>query len=161
MARHSRQQYVGSWGRTLKKALKCKELPVNLKEWRAIAEDRSEWRSRTYSEPMPPSENWSYSVHESKDEHCITQKVNQPSQTFLEDSSKRSFVVLIFVSLRLGSTIQSSLGQSADRRRTQSRHFLLIIDSTEFVRVKDQNCTTHEDTQPCQTCSPEDASIHT
>jgi hypothetical protein len=46
-----------TWGRTLKKALKCKGLPVNFKEWRAIAEDRSEWRSRTYSKPMPPSEN--------------------------------------------------------------------------------------------------------
>jgi len=43
-----------TWGRTLKKALKCKGLPVNFKEWRAIAEDRSEWR---YSKPMPPSEN--------------------------------------------------------------------------------------------------------
>jgi hypothetical protein len=32
-------------------------LPVNFKEWRAKAEDRSEWRSRTYSKPMPPSEN--------------------------------------------------------------------------------------------------------
>jgi len=31
-----------TWGRTLKKALKCKELPVNFKEWRTIAEDRSE-----------------------------------------------------------------------------------------------------------------------
>ena len=46
-----------TWGRTLKKALKCKGLPVNFKEWRAIAEDRSEWRSRTYSKLMPPSEN--------------------------------------------------------------------------------------------------------
>ena len=34
-----------TWGRTLKKALKCKGLPVNFKEWRAIAEDRSECRS--------------------------------------------------------------------------------------------------------------------
>ena len=49
-----------TWGRTLKKALKCKGLPANFKEWRAIAEDRSEWR---------------------KDEHCITQKDTQPSQT--------------------------------------------------------------------------------
>ena len=70
-----------TWGRTLKKALKCKGLPVNFKEWRAIAEDRSEWRSRTYSKPMPPSENWSYGVHESKDEYCIAQKDTQPSQT--------------------------------------------------------------------------------
>ena len=31
-----------TWGRTLKKALKCKGLPVNFKELRAIAEDRSE-----------------------------------------------------------------------------------------------------------------------
>jgi len=46
-----------TWGRTLKKALKCKGLPANFKEWRAIAEDRSEWRSRTYSKPMPPSEH--------------------------------------------------------------------------------------------------------
>jgi hypothetical protein len=46
-----------TWGRTLKMALKCKGLPANFKEWRAIAEDRSEWRSRTYSKPMPPSEN--------------------------------------------------------------------------------------------------------
>jgi len=35
-----------TWGRTLKKALKYKGLPVNFKEWRAIAEDRSEWRSK-------------------------------------------------------------------------------------------------------------------
>ena len=47
-----------TWGRALKKALECKELPVNLhKERRAIAEDRSKWRSRTYSKSMPPSEN--------------------------------------------------------------------------------------------------------
>ena len=46
-----------TWGRALKKALKCKGLPVNFKEYCAIAEDRSEWRSRTYSKPMPPSEN--------------------------------------------------------------------------------------------------------
>ena len=48
-----------TWGRTLKKALKCKGLPVDFKEWcaMAIAEDRSEWRSRTYSKHMPPSEN--------------------------------------------------------------------------------------------------------
>ena len=45
-----------TWGRALKKALKCKGLPVNFKEYCAIAEDRSEWRSRTYSKPMP-SEN--------------------------------------------------------------------------------------------------------
>jgi len=70
-----------TWGRTLKKALKCKGLPVNFKVWRAIAEDRSEWRSRTYSRPTPPSENWSYRVHESKDVHCISQKDTQPSQT--------------------------------------------------------------------------------
>ena len=70
-----------TWGRTLKKALKCKGLPVNFKEWRAVAEDRSEWRSRTYSKPLPPSENSSYRVHESKDEHCITQKDTQPRQT--------------------------------------------------------------------------------
>ena len=30
-----------TWGRTLKKALKCKGLPVNFKEWRTIAEDSS------------------------------------------------------------------------------------------------------------------------
>jgi len=48
-----------TWGRTLKKALKCKGLPVNFKEWRAIAEERSE----------------------SKDEYCIAQKDTQPSQT--------------------------------------------------------------------------------
>jgi len=36
-------------GRKLKKVLKFKGLPVNFKEWRAIAEDRSEWRSRTAS----------------------------------------------------------------------------------------------------------------
>ena len=41
----------------LKTTLKGKGLPVNFKEWRAIAEDSSEWRSRTYSMPMPPSEN--------------------------------------------------------------------------------------------------------
>ena len=61
--------------------VKCKGLPVNFKEWRAIAEDRSEWSLRTYSKPMPPSENWPYRVHESKDEHCITQKGTQPCQT--------------------------------------------------------------------------------
>jgi hypothetical protein len=43
-----------TWVRTLKKAPKCKGLPVNFKEWRAIAEDRAEWRSRTYSKPVPP-----------------------------------------------------------------------------------------------------------
>ena len=68
-------------GRTLKKALKCKGLPVNFKEWRAIAEARSVRRSQTYSRPMPPSENCPCRVHESKDEHCITQMDTQPSQT--------------------------------------------------------------------------------
>ena len=66
-----------TWGRPLKKAPKCKGLPVNFKEWRTIAEDRTEWRSWTYSKPMPSSENWSYRDHESKDEHCITQKDTQ------------------------------------------------------------------------------------
>ena len=70
-----------TWDRTLNGTLKCKELLFNSKEWRAIAEGRSEWRSRTYSKPMPPSENWSCRVHESKDEHCITQNGTQPSQT--------------------------------------------------------------------------------
>jgi len=63
------------------KALKCKGLPVNFKEWRAIAEDRPKWRSRTYSKAMPPSEYWSYRVRGSKDGHCIAQKDTQPSQT--------------------------------------------------------------------------------
>ena len=31
-----------TWGRTLKKALKCKGLQANFTEWRATAEDRSE-----------------------------------------------------------------------------------------------------------------------
>jgi len=31
-----------TWGRTPKKVLKFKGLPVNFNEWRAIAEDRSE-----------------------------------------------------------------------------------------------------------------------
>jgi hypothetical protein len=44
-------------GRTLMKAPKCKELPANFKEWRAIAEDMQEWRSRMHSKPMLPSEN--------------------------------------------------------------------------------------------------------
>jgi len=92
-----------TWGRTLKKALKCEGLPVNFKEWRAIAEDRSEWRSRTYSKPVPPSENWSYRVHESKDEHCITQKGTQPSQTCSGWFIKTMLVVV--VSLQLGSII--------------------------------------------------------
>jgi hypothetical protein len=43
-----------TWGRALKKALKSKELPINFKERRAIAEDWMEWRSRTYSKPIPP-----------------------------------------------------------------------------------------------------------
>ena len=34
-----------------------------------------------YSKPMPPCETLSYRVHESKDEHFITQKDIQPSQT--------------------------------------------------------------------------------
>ena len=73
-----------TWGRTLKKALKCKGLPANFKEWRAIAEARSVRRSQTYSRPMPPSENCPCRVHESKDEHCITQKDTQPSQACFE-----------------------------------------------------------------------------
>ena len=37
-----------TWGWTLKKALKCKGLPANFKEWRAIAEiGRSGDRGRT------------------------------------------------------------------------------------------------------------------
>jgi hypothetical protein len=52
-----------------------------LQGWRAIAENRSEWRSRMYSKPMPPSENWSYRVQKSKGEHFISQKDTQPSQT--------------------------------------------------------------------------------
>jgi len=34
-----------TWGRNLKKALKCRGLPANFKERRAIAEDRSKWTS--------------------------------------------------------------------------------------------------------------------
>jgi hypothetical protein len=44
-------------GRTLIRALKCKGLPSKFKESLAIAGDSSEWRSRTYSKPMPPSED--------------------------------------------------------------------------------------------------------
>jgi len=47
-----------TWGRTLKKALEHKGLPVQFNEWwRVIAKHRSEWRSWTYAKPMPPSEN--------------------------------------------------------------------------------------------------------
>ena len=67
-----------TWGWTLRKALKYKGLPVNFKEWRAIAEDKPEWRSRTYSKPMPPSENSSYKIHKSKDEHCISRAPQAP-----------------------------------------------------------------------------------
>ena len=38
---------VGHQRRLLRK---CKGLPVNFKEWRDIGEDRSEWKSRTYSQ---------------------------------------------------------------------------------------------------------------
>ena len=55
-----------TWARKLKKAMKFKGLLVNFKEWRVIASNRSEWRSRAYSKPMLH--------HESKDERCITQK---------------------------------------------------------------------------------------
>ena len=72
-----------TWGRTLTKALKCRGLPVNFKEWRAIAKDRSERGLRTYSKPVPPSVNWPYRAHGSEDEHCITQKDTQPSAHFL------------------------------------------------------------------------------
>ena len=62
-----------TWGRSLKKAMQYKGLPVNFKERRAIADGRSEWRSRTYSKPGPPSENCSYRISSQKD--------TQPSQT--------------------------------------------------------------------------------
>ena len=58
-------------------------LPVDFKEWRAIAKDRSERGLRTYSKPVPPSVNWPYRAHGSEDEHCITQKDTQPSAHFL------------------------------------------------------------------------------
>ena len=44
-------------GRALRQALKCKGPPVNFKEWRAMAEDKSESRSRTCLKPMPFSDN--------------------------------------------------------------------------------------------------------
>ena len=52
---------------------------------------------------MPPPEDWSYRVSESKDEHCITQKDTQPSQTCPGGLSKRSFMLFVVVSLQLGS----------------------------------------------------------
>jgi len=101
-----------TWGRTLKKALQCKGLPVSFKEWRATAADRSEWISRTYSKLMPPSElprlDWSYRVQESKDARFITQKwAYSPVRLVLdlEDSSKRSLMLFVDVSLQLGSII--------------------------------------------------------
>ena len=54
---------------------------VNFKEWRAIAEDMSEWRWRTQSKHIPPSETWTFRVRESKDKHYNTQKAIQLSQT--------------------------------------------------------------------------------
>ena len=73
----------------------------------------------------------------SKDGHCITQKDTQPSQIALEDSSKRSFMLFVVVSLQLGSIIQSNL-ISLSYKKTVSpvrfvsevsliRSFLLII----------------------------------
>ena len=67
--------------------------------WRAIAEDRSDWRLRTHSRPMPPSKNGSCRVHGSKDQHCITQKDTQPSQTcsgeFIKTQLYALFVVVV------------------------------------------------------------------
>jgi hypothetical protein len=71
-----------TWGRASKKARRCKGLQVNyFKEWSSIAEDRSEWRSRTYLKPMPPSDPYLIlqGSWELKDEHCITQKETQPN----------------------------------------------------------------------------------
>jgi hypothetical protein len=97
-----------TWGRTLKKALKCKGLLVNFMEWSTIPGDRSEWWSKTYSKPVPPSENWSHSVHGRKDEHCvICKRAPSPGRLGLENSS--SFLLFVDVSLQLGIIIQSNL----------------------------------------------------
>ena len=94
-----------TWGRTLKKALKCKGLPVNFKEWGAIAEDRSEWRSRTYSKPMPPSRIDPTGFMRVKMNIALRKRTLSPVRLVLEDSSKRSFMLFVVVSLQLGNII--------------------------------------------------------
>jgi hypothetical protein len=57
--------------------------------------NRSEWRSRSYSKSIPPSENWSQRIHESKDEIALRKRTLSPVGLVLEDSStKRSFMLL-------------------------------------------------------------------
>ena len=102
----SQQSLTVTWGRTSKKALKRKGLPANFKEWRVIAEDRSEWRSRTYSKPMSPSENLSYAgFMRVKMKIALRKWTLSPVRLVLEDLSKRSFVLFVVVSLQLGSII--------------------------------------------------------
>jgi hypothetical protein len=43
-----------TWGRTLKKALICHDLPTEFVVWRAIARDRPLWRQLTHPEPPRP-----------------------------------------------------------------------------------------------------------
>jgi len=88
-------------GRTLKRALNCKGLPANSKEWRAIAEDRSEWRSRTYSKPMPPG----FMRVRVKMDFASRKRTLSPVRLVLENSIKRSFMLFVLVSLQLGSII--------------------------------------------------------
>ena len=66
-----------TWGRTLKKALKCKGLPVNFKEWRARVKMNIALRKRALS----------------------------PVRLVLKGSSKRSLMLFVVVFFQLGSII--------------------------------------------------------
>jgi hypothetical protein len=106
-------------GRTLKRALNCKGLPANSKEWRAIAEDRSEWRSRTYSKPMPPG----FMRVRVKMDFASRKRTLSPVRLVLENSIKRSFMLFVLVSLQLGSIILSNLIEfNFETRPCSSRH---------------------------------------
>jgi hypothetical protein len=86
-----------TWGRTLKKALKCKGLPVNFKEWRAIARiGRSGDRGRTRNLcPLPRIDPTGFM--RVKMNIALRKRTLSPVRLVLEDSSKHSSMLFVVV----------------------------------------------------------------
>ena len=88
-----------TWGRTLKKALKCKGLPVNFKEWRAIARiGRSGDRGRTRNLcPLPRIDPTGFM--RVKMNIALRKRTLSPVRLVLEDSLIRSFFCYLLMFL--------------------------------------------------------------
>ena len=89
-----------TWGRTLKKALKCKGLPVNFKEWIGRSGDHGRTRNLCLLPRIDPT-----GFIKVKMNIALRKRTLSPVILVLEDSSKRSFMLFVVVSLQLGSII--------------------------------------------------------